>query len=300
VKSDYFKNIIWSVNTFEESKEFQAGAMALIGALTRSTSAAVEPVHILSSPYATGAPSDFQEAFKGLAEKRMFDFSQVSDIPSMSAGQVLLNQSYSTSSAVQTLIDHAEKRNADAILVATHARVGVPRFFLGSFAETLLLKSPIPVITVNPMTKVRERISKILLPTTFQSAFSAGFKQVAQLAKILDARVTLFYKEPYIPSAFISPPVYEYQKQEKSARALQAKEWQDWAARFHIPVDIHLDQIPGNITEAIDTYAKDKDFDLIAMVSQPDPVLVPLMGSIARQVVRSAPCPVLVIRAEQE
>jgi nucleotide-binding universal stress UspA family protein len=299
VKSDYFKNIIWAVDTIE-GKEFQNGPMAVLGALARSTQAAVEPVHILNPPYATQGATEFREAFQGLAEKRMFELCQGSDIPTMSAGKVLINPSYSSGAAVKALIDYAEKRNADAIVVATHAKTGIPRFFLGSFAESLLLKSTVPVLTVNPATKVRERISKILFPTTFRSPFRSGFNQAARLAKILDARLTVLYKEPALPIGYATLDLRDYIVKEAAEREKQAKEWQDWAARFNVPVDIHLDNVPGNVPEAIDSYAREKDFDLIVMVSQADPVLVTLAGSMARQMVRSAPCPVLVMRAEPE
>ncbi|AKU94786.1 Universal stress protein [Labilithrix luteola] len=48
------------------------------------------------------------------------------------------------------IVDAAEKLDADLIVIGTHGRRGVPRFFLGSVAEKVVRLSPIPVLTIGP------------------------------------------------------------------------------------------------------------------------------------------------------
>ncbi|MGH7715007.1 MAG: universal stress protein [Vulcanimicrobiaceae bacterium] len=46
----------------------------------------------------------------------------------------------------QTIVDTATRANCDLIVMGTHGRHGIERFFLGSCAEAVLRESPIPVL----------------------------------------------------------------------------------------------------------------------------------------------------------
>jgi len=46
------------------------------------------------------------------------------------------------------IVDFARKRKVDIIVMSTHGRKGVPRFFLGSAAESVIKNAPCPVIAV--------------------------------------------------------------------------------------------------------------------------------------------------------
>lgn len=48
----------------------------------------------------------------------------------------------------EEVISYAEDEGIDAIVMGTHGRSGVDRFLLGSVAEKVVRKSPIPVMTV--------------------------------------------------------------------------------------------------------------------------------------------------------
>ncbi|WP_104989615.1 universal stress protein [Deinococcus sp. NW-56] len=49
---------------------------------------------------------------------------------------------------VTGILDAAERWGADLILVGTHSRGALEHFFLGSSAEKLVARSPVPVLTV--------------------------------------------------------------------------------------------------------------------------------------------------------
>jgi nucleotide-binding universal stress UspA family protein len=46
----------------------------------------------------------------------------------------------------QTILDTATRANCDLIVMGTHGRHGIERFFLGSCSEAVLRESPIPVL----------------------------------------------------------------------------------------------------------------------------------------------------------
>lgn len=290
--------IIWSVNVLDAS-ELQEHALFLLGAMTRPTGVEVIPVFVMDAARALSIGDvNFVEAFKALAEKKMSELVHNCDVASMSKGKILENPSGSTRAHVQSLIDFAVKEKAEAIVASTHARKGVPRFFMGSFAETLILNSKIPVITLNPQTQVRERISKILFPTTFDPESRPAFEQAVEMATILEAKLTLFYKEPLLLSPFVDPEVYAYIEADAKLRSRDAAEWKDWAIKAGVPTEIHLDNQPGYVAPAIESYASEKNMDLIVMATQANALSSVVLGSSTRQVIRQSPCPVWVLRVD--
>lgn len=303
MKSIFLRKIVWAFDALEEP-ENQKNSLFLLGALSRATSAKIDPVYILSPPYAdvgSNAPTDLEQAFAALGEKRLLETKQKSDIVSMSSGKVLVSHDGSIRKQVVALIDYAKAQEADAIVVGTHARSGAARFFLGSFAETISIYSDIPIFSVNPRAKVREKISKILMPTTFYPRFRPDFERAVDLAKTLEATLTLFYKEPVmVGTNMMNPSIYRFIEQDMADRRETAKEWQGWAKQFGVETELHIDNHAGYLVPTLEEFAKAGNFDLIAMGTQADSVSAIMIGSAARQMIRHAPCPVWTIRTEDQ
>lgn len=59
-------------------------------------------------------------------------------------------------SVVDTVLDTAEKISADLIVVGTHGRTGFAHFVLGSVAERIVRRSPVPVLTVRRSEKAAD------------------------------------------------------------------------------------------------------------------------------------------------
>jgi len=53
-----------------------------------------------------------------------------------------------TGDPAETIVGTAQELGADLLVMATHGRTGVPRFFLGSVAEKVMRKSLCPVLTI--------------------------------------------------------------------------------------------------------------------------------------------------------
>ncbi len=51
---------------------------------------------------------------------------------------------------VDTIIEIAQEKKADFIVMGTHGRKGLDKILFGSVAEGVVKNSPIPVITINP------------------------------------------------------------------------------------------------------------------------------------------------------
>jgi nucleotide-binding universal stress UspA family protein len=53
-----------------------------------------------------------------------------------------------TGKPASTILDHAEEAGVDQIIMGSHGRTGVSRVLLGSVAERVMRRSPIPVTVV--------------------------------------------------------------------------------------------------------------------------------------------------------
>ena len=218
-------------------------------------------------------------------------------IPSSDSGQ---------RSAVKSLIAHATKMNADCIVISTHGRKGIERVALGSFAETLILTSKIPVMVLNPSAKVPSRVRKILVPTDLSKRSERFVTAIADYAKELNAEVVLYHKQPDPLDPIIQQGVYSlgggwvsvqsYIDEELEQKNKQIERLEREIRKRDVPVSHVLDSSPGGLIESIERAAEDSGADMISVLTQSGSWSAALLGSVARGLVRSSPVPVLVKR----
>jgi nucleotide-binding universal stress UspA family protein len=142
----------------------------------------------------------------------------------------------------------------------------------------------------------------LLVPTDFSEYADDALDYAIELAKTLQARLTVLYVY-YLPSLAlgeVSPVVIDdtLQAMETNARQ-QAQKALARVLRAGLQGDSVI--VEGTPFQMIIDTAKDKGADLIVMGTHGRTGLSHvLMGSVAEKVVRLAPCPVLVTRGTTE
>lgn len=61
---------------------------------------------------------------------------------------VTLTTAVETGPPARTVVEYAEENDVDQVVVGSHGRTGVSRLLLGSVAETIVRRSPVPVTIV--------------------------------------------------------------------------------------------------------------------------------------------------------
>lgn len=90
----------------------------------------------------------------------------------------------------QRLLSSAKRSHPDLIVVGTHGRKGIMRAIIGSTAESVVRRSPVPVLVARgPVRRVRG----ILAPVNFTSYSEYGFDFAAAAAAVLGARLTALH-----------------------------------------------------------------------------------------------------------
>jgi universal stress protein A len=146
-------------------------------------------------------------------------------------------------------------------------------------------------------------IKRILVPTDFSETSDTALTHAGTLADSLEASLHLVhvFDDPYGNAlvAELSPSVYE------SMRTTELTQARRRLLRRLPPADRKQFQgstaiVTGTPAEAIVDYAADRGMDLIVMGTHGRGGFAHLLlGSVAEQVVRTATCPVLTVRAKQ-
>lgn len=145
------------------------------------------------------------------------------------------------------------------------------------------------------------RIKRILLPTDFSTNSDAATKYACELATSFDAELHLLHAIDLPPAYWpelgtgldfsTSIGVFKAEAEKSMTKVLDSQ----WSARRKLVQTI----LEGSPKVEIIRYAREHDIDLIVISTHGRTGLAHvLMGSVAENVVRTAPCPVLTIRPE--
>jgi nucleotide-binding universal stress UspA family protein len=108
-------------------------------------------LHVINpaeASYGAGAsmPSFSEEWYKAEKERAELSFAEIEQ-QAVEHG-VDVEQAVEVGKPAQVIVDYAEEADIDHIVMGSHGREGVSRILLGSVAETVMRRSPVPVTVV--------------------------------------------------------------------------------------------------------------------------------------------------------
>ena len=304
------KKIIWAVDAFEEADELRHHTLDDIRYLAKRTCASVEPVYVFS-PEQLNLAIEFTppwyEHYSPATKKKLNQLLEGVNIPSLRPPKVIIQNVASTTRSVKALSTYASEISADLIVASTHGRKGgMAKLILGSFAESLLQHSTVPVLMVGPRSHSIRTYDHILFPTDLSAESDLVFQRVVDLAASLDAQLTIFHAIQHpIPSVLESGvyllsggwiSVRDYLSKEEDQRRKHAEGWAELARKRGIGTQVVIDRGGKAVADAILDHTKHHHISLIAMAAHSGPIAMALLGSITWKVVRSTVCPVWVTR----
>ncbi len=194
------------------------------------------------------------------------------------------------------IVSYAEEIGADLVVMATHGRSGVGRLALGSTAEGVLRRAHCPVLTVGPDART-DLAGPVLAPVSFEASTEAALATAAAFADALATRVVaLHVVEPIV---FPVPYTMTWEPFDTSSLMPQSEAT---LARWLAPVTgqgVVAEPIvrQGMAATEIVGVATELGASLVVQASHgrrgPSRWL---LGSVAEDVARRAPCPVLTLR----
>jgi nucleotide-binding universal stress UspA family protein len=225
--------------------------------------------------------------------------------------------------ATEEILGHVRARHADLIAMSTHGRRGIVRLMLGSVAEAVLRASPVPVLLLRArvpvpsdaraaargvVTAVRPRAAAlsaptfrhILCPVDFSPHSDRAMTYAGEMAQRFRADLTILHvvHDPLdVTCSHIPHPPLEQLREEMIREAEHALLRRVRRKLRFLPRAKTM-VVAGPPFRQITRYAEEHQVDLIVIGTQGLSGLECLiMGSTAERVVRTAPCPVVSIRA---
>lgn len=304
--------IIWALDAFEDNKELNQRMADYLTQIHQSTEAEVEPLYLLREneivlptyevpAWVTDHSKTAEALFKEVLSKYNMSF--------LLPPKVIPHASQSHAGAADTLSHYAMKTKTDLIVVGSHGRAGFQRFILGSFAESLLLQSEIPVCVVCAHTVKTRPPKNILFPTEFGEHSKDNFRHILNLAKKLNSGVTLFHviERPIetLVDLETRPRVYNYKGRMLTLEQIvedtvevqthRAHNWVQWAEKEGVPGQFIIDNSFKAVDDLIMEAVEKTDADLVIMEAQSGPMSAAILGSYTRNIVRRSTCPVYVL-----
>src|SRR6476620_734995 len=197
----------------------------------------------------------------------------------------------------------AQSIPADLVVMPTHGRTGLKHVFLGSTAERIVQHSSCPVLVargkvLQANNGSRFRIRTILVPVDFSSCSREGLRYAIAFANEFGAKIILLHAT-YLGYIYSSEGtgIYDMPGLQKAARKAAERKMRELVRSLNFgAVTFETAFTDGSPVIDICAFAKNHDVDLIITSTHGFTGFAHvLIGSIAEQVVRHAPCSVLVV-----
>jgi nucleotide-binding universal stress UspA family protein len=295
--------VLWAIDLLASDKKVRASAESLLKVLSKRTSLEIHPSYIVRFSEQAQPLSQGQERKILIANVQEAMKKWLSGVKlQLEEPRAVLQKGVYLRSDVDALVSEAKKAKADFILVNTHARKGFSRFWMGSFAETLMHQSTVPVLFLNPSSKPVSGIKRILFPTNLSPDSQKAMRKVGEMANRLRAELVLYYNVEYFAATTglaLSEMMILTENIEKNVKE-RKKTLDKWANQmkkeYGIKVKTILDDSDVRVSNGIIKASQRLPACMIAMASQTGPVLSVLVGSTTRRVVREARVPILALR----
>jgi nucleotide-binding universal stress UspA family protein len=178
------------------------------------------------------------------------------------------------------------------VVMGTHGRRGVQRWFMGSTTEKLLRHSPVPLITISAAGEKTgiPRFRRILVTTDFSDGTADALAYAFSVAQENESQISLLHVVQDV-AADVSGKYRESLMQgvQKQLDDLVPPEATTWC-------DVKTEVETGVPYRIIVRVLEDEKIDLLIMNIHGKGMLDrALLGSTAERVVRVAPCPVMLI-----
>lgn len=204
-------------------------------------------------------------------------------------------ETYSNTRAVDRFLALAKTQKSDVIALFTHAKQGYIRLAVGSFAETAIHRSKVDLLILNPKTKTAPKIKNILFANDFSLNSKKQLLRVIDQCKKSKAHLTVFHHAEFVYKWSLneaSPKIKAYRKKVDTMKA-----WvEGQGKKAGVPTQVFIASEFQATADLILRQAKKSKADLIAVTAKTGPIAALMGGSVTRQVLRSSPAPVWVLK----
>jgi nucleotide-binding universal stress UspA family protein len=208
--------------------------------------------------------------------------------------------------AADKILDFIVQKEADLIIMATHGRSGITRWWMGSVAEKVISETPAPVLLVRSRRRKKTKtasklhfLNRILAPLDGSDIGQAALPYIETLAT--EARALVSLLQIVSPPGTVEASLLGGPDWRKFVKAMQ-NAGEDYlkgvAEKFNKKgIKAEYEVVSGDPADKIVEYAEDNKISLIAMSTHGRTGLARwVLGSVADKVLHGATMPILLVR----
>lgn len=287
--------IAWAFNPFDDNPKLHRTALAIVRRLGR----APEPVEVIyvASPgepqlaVAFDVPVNqrYTKYPEQLIERAMRRFGVAN-----ASITVLSQRTPSLTACARMLAAYLGRHRVDLTILASHARTGLPRLMLGSFAEILVHLAKTDLLVINDACRVRRTPKALLFAHDLSPAGDRGLRRAIEYARSWGCDLHIVHV-PLIAHSFslggsVEAETYHRRIRQKMSRveAVLRRAGINGSAVIQTQAHPVAEQIVRSLASVRG--------DLLLVVGKSGQFAGWLGGSVTRKLLRTAPVPVLVIK----
>ena len=209
---------------------------------------------------------------------------------------------------VDGILERARATAADLIVMTTHGRGPMSRFWLGSVADELVRQAPVPILMMRPREVPQNLepepiLKRVLVPLDGSDLAAQIREPVVALGNLMDAEYTLIrvVQSRSLPPGYVATADMRAAEQPRLKKAIaEAQAYLDGVAKrlqaesFRIQTHV---VVAESAAAAVLDIAREKDINVIAIATHGRSGFKRLLlGSVADKIVRGSFTPVLVYR----
>jgi nucleotide-binding universal stress UspA family protein len=207
-----------------------------------------------------------------------------------------------SSAPAERIVEYADERDVDLVVMGTHGRRGVDRMLFGSVTEEVVRTAPCPTLTVRADADVSpgQAVARILVPVDFSDASEAAVDHAKEIALTYGAEIDLLHvvEEPFYPPPYgidsVSFPTQEVLDRVEKQLGDMVREKIGYE---HAMVEATV----GHPVDGILEYVDSREIDLVVIATHGRTGLDRMMlGSVAERVLRRSPAPVFVVKPDRK
>jgi nucleotide-binding universal stress UspA family protein len=222
-------------------------------------------------------------------------------VPAEHAATVNLRTIVKIGNIEKELLEIVHRDDIDLVVMGTHGRRYLSRWFIGSVTEHILRNLPVPVLTVSHVETEKHAIGlvslrRILYAADLSESSSIGLRYAIELARGAGAKLTVMHVIDDEDRMLWGPAVAAYLDRDKLFEERRQK-LHDLIKQETTP-DVAMEGVTleGKPFQKIVEYAEAENVDIVVINLQSKSIVErALLGSTAERVVRLARIPVLSI-----
>ncbi len=298
------QKIIWAIDPTQKP-DYAKDIVKELKIWSRYLKCDVQPVTVISTSLMNlpiEMPRLWEDKNKQAAEIAARNYLKKCKTNGFLAPHFIYAATGSTRGLAAELAKYAEKQKATLVFANTRMRPGGIMFRLGGFSETLISTSRVPVLVLNPSTKSTGRPNTILFPTDLDVESEMALKRLIPWAKAFRSKVLVYnqVENPiYYPSEFYDvwqAPRFSMTsilKDQIASQLTKANRLSTKLKNENIKCDVMVLEKQKYVATEILDIAKKKKISLIALATRSGPISQMVLGSVAKDILLNAKCPVL-------